>query len=76
LKKDDILKNEFKFTMTKPGTELKNMSKLILILAFDIPAYSFSSFKLLKVDFMNGSSRWKKYASELARSGFVEVHLN
>ena len=81
LKKDEMVKNELKFALTKPDNEAKFdarfMSKVTLCVRFMIDRFNVSSLKLLKVDFVSGqSAKAKKYASEITRSGFFEVHLN
>jgi hypothetical protein len=75
LKKDETFRLELKLEMTRELL-LKNMKKLSMCLKFDLPGLSLSCLKLLKVEFVAGHKDWKKYASEVVKSGFVEVELN
>ena len=76
LKKDDVLKNEFRLEqLKKPPSDLKSLCRMSLCLKFEIVGFNFSTFKLLKVEFTNGHKEWKKFGSELAKSGLVEIQL-
>ena len=76
LKKDDIIKNEFRLTQTRSDiSDLKSLARIYICVRFEIPCYNASPFKLLKVDFLNGAKDWRKYASEMTKSGYFEIQL-
>lgn len=76
LKKDEVVKNEFRLTQIREGiSDLKSLSRMYICVRFEISSFNASPFKLLKVEFVNPASDWRKYASELTKSGYFEIQL-
>lgn len=76
LKKDDVLKNEFRLEQLRAHpSELRSLCRMFLCVKFEIVSFNFSTLKLLKVDFLNANKEWKKLGSEISKSGFVEIQL-
>ena len=76
IKKEQLFKQELLFQI-RDGLQATEIKKLVLCFRFDIPGFTASKTRLLKVEARGENQQGlKKNGLELTKCGYFEVHLN
>jgi len=71
------MKVDLTFETVKEIKELTELGHMVMSLKFDICEYTLSESKILKAVIDNDNKgKWKKMATELSKSGYVEMVIN
>ena len=72
-----MLKTDLTFETSREIKELSELGHMVMSLKFDIFEYTLSGSKILKAQIDNDfEGKWKKLATELSRSSYVEMIIN